>query len=291
MFYLVTASLIWGFSFGLIGNTLAGLPPAWLAAVRLLLAALLFLPFIRRCSFKTAANLFGIGAVQFGLMYLAYMYSFQTLKSHEVALFTIFTPIYVSLINDLQRRQFSVRSLLTASLAAAGAAVILGNKESRIDSLTGFGYVQLSGICFALGQLLYRRAFNVPGAQLPQSSDRSIFAWLYLGGFTVLLPFAVADMLREMPHPDLKQTATIIYLGVTASGIAFFLWNRGARQVSAATLAVMNNLKIPAGVVISLLLFRERAHLTVLLTGAALIGFAVYAATKSEERKAMVIHE
>jgi len=275
MFYLIAASLIWSFSFGLIGNTLAGLPPAWLAAVRLLLAALLFLPFIGRCKFKTAANLFCIGAVQFGLMYLAYMYSFQSLKSHEVALFTIFTPIYVSLLNDLQRRQFSSRSLLTASLAAAGAAVILWNKESRLESLAGFGYVQLSGICFALGQLLYRRAFSTAGAELPPRADRHVFAWLYLGGFTILLPFALGEMFKTMPHPDLKQTATIIYLGVTASGIAFFLWNRGARQVSAATLAVMNNLKIPAGVLVSLLLFRESVHLSALLTGGALIGAAI----------------
>ncbi len=277
MLCLITASLIWCFSFGLIGNTLAGLPPAWLAAVRLLLASLLFLPFVRRCRFKSAANLFGIGAVQFGLMYLAYMHSFQSLKSHEVALFTIFTPIYVSLLNDLQRRQFSIRSLLTASLAAAGAAVILWNKESRLESLAGFGYVQLSGICFALGQLLYRRAFSTAGAELPPSADRHVFAWLYLGGFAILLPFALAEMVSAMPHPDLKQTATIVYLGVTASGIAFFLWNRGARQVSAATLAVMNNLKIPLGVLVSLLVFSEKTDLSALLSGSALVALAVFA--------------
>ncbi|MDD2600755.1 MAG: EamA family transporter [Kiritimatiellae bacterium] len=281
MFYLITASLIWGFSFGLIGNTLAGLPIAWVAAARLLLAALLFLPFVKPLRFKTAARLFLIGAVQFGLMYLAYMRSFQTLKSHEVALFTIFTPIYVAIINDIQHAKFTPRNLLTASLAATGSAVILWNQESRIDSLAGFGFVQLSGICFALGQLLYCRTFVKHSAELRAKADKNIFAWLYLGGFTLLLPLAVSDMLRGMPHPDLKQTLTIIYLGVIASGIAFFLWNRGARQVSAATLAVMNNLKIPAAVLISLLAFSERSNPLTLLAGATLIVLAIYMTTSA----------
>ena len=48
MFLLVAASLIWSLSFGLIGNLLANLPPAWLAAVRLAIAVLLFLPFAAR---------------------------------------------------------------------------------------------------------------------------------------------------------------------------------------------------------------------------------------------------
>jgi len=202
-----------------------------------------------------------------------------------VALFTIFTPIYVAIINDIQHAKFTPRNLLPASLAAAGSAVILWNQGSRIESLAGFGFVQLSGICFALGQLLYCRTFVKHRAELHSKTDKNVFAWLYLGGFAVLLPLAVSDMLHKMPWPDLKQTLTIIYLGVIASGIAFFLWNRGARKVSAARLAVMNNLKIPAAVLISLLVFRERSNPFVLLSGATLIGLAIYMTTTAGARK------
>ena len=68
MFLLVVASLIWSLSFGLIGNLLAGLPPAWLAAVRLAIAALLFLPFAARVPVRTGVALAAVGAHQFGLM-------------------------------------------------------------------------------------------------------------------------------------------------------------------------------------------------------------------------------
>ena len=105
MLYLLTASLIWSFSFGLIGNQLAGLPSAWLAMVRLAIAAAVFLPFARRVPLKTGASLIGIGMVQFGFMSLAYMSSFRYLKSHEVVLFTVMTPVYVALLNDLFGRK------------------------------------------------------------------------------------------------------------------------------------------------------------------------------------------
>jgi hypothetical protein len=36
-----------------------------------------------------------LGAIQFGLMYVAYIASYQYLSGYLVAVFTIFTPLYV----------------------------------------------------------------------------------------------------------------------------------------------------------------------------------------------------
>ena len=57
-------------------------------------------------------------------MYCFYYQSFLYLSVPEVLLFTIFTPIYVTLIYDLLHRQFSAWYLLTAAIAVLGAAVI-----------------------------------------------------------------------------------------------------------------------------------------------------------------------
>ncbi|MBD3220687.1 EamA family transporter, partial [bacterium] len=48
MFWLVLASLLWAFSFGLIKRFLPGLDPWWVATVRLLLATLAFAPWLVR---------------------------------------------------------------------------------------------------------------------------------------------------------------------------------------------------------------------------------------------------
>ena len=272
MIYLVIVSLIWAFSFGLIGNTLAGLPPAWLGWVRLALSALVFLPFVRRLPWKTALALFATGAVQFGLMYLAYLSAFRYLKSHEIALFTVLTPILVAVLDDLSGRRFRPLNLLAASLAVAGAAVIKWSELETAAPLIGFLLVQASNLCFAAGQLAYRAIMT----RLPQPvPDRNVFFWLHFGGFAVLTPMVLPILAGVHPAPSPRQWTALIYLGIVASGICFFLWNRGARLVSAGQLAVMNNLKIPLAVAVSLLIFREKANLYTLMIGALLIGAAL----------------
>ncbi len=83
---------------------------------------------------------------------------------------------------------------------------------------------------------------------------------------------------RRAPSP--VQWAIIAYLGLVASGLCFFLWNRGARRVSAGQLAVMNNLKIPLGAAVSLLVFRETAGVHTLLAGSLLIAAALLPVTR-----------
>jgi len=268
MLYLIIASLIWSLSFGLIGNLLAGLPPAWLAMVRLAIAAAVFLPFARRVPLRTGAALFGIGMVQFGFMSLAYMSSFRYLKSHEVALFTVMTPVYVAVINDLFSRKFHSANLLAALLAVCGAGLILWKGVATHVPFIGFLLVEASNLCFALGQLAYRELLGRAATQL---ADRHVFFWLYLGGLAAMVPLGLRDVLTSCPHPTVSQLTALLYLGTLVSGLSYFLWNSGARRVPAGALAVMNNLKIPLGVAFSLLVFGERTSLPALLAGGVLV--------------------
>ena len=272
MRFLVFVSLVWAFSFGLIGNQLAGLPPAWLAWIRLGISSIVFLPFARRLPLKQALALFVIGAVQFGLMYLAYMTSFRYLQSHEVALFTVVTPLLVTGLDDLFGRRFKPWNLLAAFLAVAGAGLIQWHGLETAAPVKGILLVQLSNLCFAAGQLAYRAVM----ARLPAPwPDHRVFFWLHMGGFAALTPIALPMALASAPPaPSPTQWAVLVYLGLVASGVGFFLWNRGARLVSPGQLAVMNNLKIPLGVAVSLLVFRETAGWPTLLAGSLLLAVA-----------------
>jgi drug/metabolite transporter (DMT)-like permease len=273
MFYLLLASVIWSLSFGLIGNLLAGLPPAWLALTRLAIAAAVFLPFARRVPLRTGAFLCAIGAVQFGFMSLAYMSSFRFLKSHEVALFTVMTPLYVAVANDLLSRTFHGANIAAALLAVGGAGVILWKGVASEAPLIGFLLVEASNLCFALGQLGYRELMRRQSGE--PLADRQVFFWLYLGGMAALAPLGLRDAFVFPPHPTPHQVAALLYLGTLVSGLSYFLWNSGARRVPAGALAVMNNLKIPLGVAASLLVFGERTNLPALLAGGLLVGAAL----------------
>lgn len=127
MLYLFLVSLFWAFSFGLVKTNLATIHPVLISMIRLGVALLVFLPFLRIRGLQKSLLLkfLLIGAIQFGLMYIFYNTAFQYLKAFEVALFTIFTPIFVTLIYDFLHKKPNWIHLSTSLLAIIGTGIIV----------------------------------------------------------------------------------------------------------------------------------------------------------------------
>ena len=255
MIYLAVVSTIWAFSFGLIGNALSGVDSFFTATVRLGCATLLFLPFLRAKEIVRIdrLRLVLIGAIQFGVMYACYMRAFQYIPSHLVAIFSILTPVYVVILHDLRQRTFSARYLVAALLSVLGAAAIKAKTIPTGDFWIGFGLRQVAGIAFAYGQIAYRdwKRNN------PETNDRSVFALLAMGGTACagIAGALLSDWSALEVKPD--QWKAILYLGFVASGVGFFLWNKGASKSNPGTLAAFNNAVVPLAVLCSLFVFGE----------------------------------
>lgn len=276
MLHLVLVSLIWAFSFGLIKKYLVGVDSTFVTTARLGLALLVFAPYLRLKGIapRTLLTLAAIGAVQFGLMYLAYIESFRYLRAYEAALFTITTPIFVTLLADALDKKFRLRALAAALVAVAGTAIVMVKSTDLKLTLAGLALVQASNVAFAFGQVFYRRLRE----RRAELRDRDVFGLLYGGAFVVALAVLLTrDVSIKLSPPQLW---TLLYLGTLASGVGFFLWNVGATRVSAGTLAVMNNAKVPLAVAVSLLFFGESANLVTLIASLATLGLAVWLAEK-----------
>lgn len=273
MSLLLLVSFVWAFSFGLIKGRLAGLDPAAVAVVRLALAALVFLPLLRLRSLPgiAAARFAAIGALQFGAMYVFYLRAFAHLQAHEVALFTIFTPLYIALIDAALERRFQLTHVLAATVSVIGTALLMTGAEVRPGLAAGFGLVQLSNLCFALGQLAYKRVrANHAGLR-----DRDIFGLLYIGAVLATGAFSLTATDWIAFRPTAAQWGVLAYLGVLASGLGFFWWNLGSLRVNNGTLAAFNNAKVPLGVACSLVFFGESANLPRLAASLILLTAAV----------------
>jgi drug/metabolite transporter (DMT)-like permease len=284
MLYLLLVSLLWGFSFGLVKTEFANISGPTLAMLRLAIALPCFLPFLGKRFRKldlTAYKLMGIGAVQYGLMYVCLFSSFTHLNGYEVALLTIFTPLYVVLVDAaLVRRWPPAWFWWTAVLAVIGALWIF-NPKGIPQKLPGILLMQAANLCFAAGQVAYCQVRK----DLPDFNDHACYAWLYAGAVLITLPFAIpGGPVTEIRLLTSSQWLALLYLGSIASGLAFFLWNSGAVRVNTATLAVFNNLKIPLATLISILVFKETASLDRLVPGLAILlialGWAELAARK-----------
>jgi len=275
MSFLLLVSLLWAFSFGLIKHFLGGVDSAVVAAVRLVLSLVVFLPFWRPriVAAGAAVQLVAIGAIQFGLMYLAYLAAFRSLAAYQIALLTIVTPIFVCLCDDICARRWRWQPWLAAGVAVGGAALIIARQAFGGVEWTGVLLIQASNLCFALGQVLYRR-WKVQHVD----RDREVFAWLYLGAVLATVPLALVRVDGAALALTPPQLAVLLYLGVLASGLGFFLWNLGATRVSTGTLAALNNAKTPLGIAVALLVFGEQTDLPRLLVGGGLIlGAALFA--------------
>lgn len=270
---LIWVTLIWSFSFSLIGEFLAGKVDPYLAVgSRMALALLLFLPWLLRYRTppKLALALAAIGAVQLGLMYLCFYHSFLYLSVAEVLLFTILTPVYVVLFDRiLQRQAISWRWLGPATLAVLGALMIRFTAPSA-DFWFGLLLVQAANLCFAFGQVAYRQLDL--GSSMAQ---KQCFGWFFVGAAAVAAigAWLFADW-QKVPQHNFEW-AILIWLGVVASGIGYWLWNAGARQVNAHQLAVMNNLLIPAGLLVNFLLWQHQVNWLSFSLGSVLIVFSL----------------
>ena len=104
MALLIITTILWAFSFSLIGEYLAGHVDSYFSVLmRVGLAALVFLPFLRTRgqSLKTILLYMLVGAMQLGIMYLFSFRAYVYLSVSEFLLFTVLTPLYITLIYDL----------------------------------------------------------------------------------------------------------------------------------------------------------------------------------------------
>ncbi len=282
--YLIITSLIWAFSYGLIKTKLNTLDPNFVASIRMGCALLVFTPFLRikTINIKQIIQLISIGAIQYGLMYLCFLRSFKYLDAYLIALFTTFTPIYVILINDIYAKKFHPRYLLLALLATFGGAVIYYENILQSNLLLGFLLVQGADLCFAFGQVAYKRfRLASPGIQ-----DKSIYALLFLGALIVgIMATSYNSGWHSFSAVSGQQAFVLAYLGCIASGLCFFLWNKGAVITNTATLAVFNNFKSPLAVVVSLLFFHESTNILRLIIGLSIISVALFLAEKQAARQ------
>lgn len=267
MLYLIIATICFSLSFGLIKSQLAVLPSDFVVLTRLALATLIFLPFARKINFKKHLLAILIGAIQFGIMYLCFIKAFKYLQGNEIALLTTTTPIFVALWSILFGERFRIIYIICILLSVIGAGIIVWQNISFDMIVKGVLLMEATNCSFALGQVLWKKYVGSVKADLMASA--------YLGATLLVLPFAISSVNFMAIKLSLPQMFSLLYLALIPTAIGFWLWNRGSILVKYSTLAVMNNLKIPLGVLFSIFIFHEQINIINFSIGAGIILFAI----------------
>jgi len=285
---LIAVSWLWAFSFGINKQWVAGADPVLVTVIRLGLALLVLLPWLHRplCGRAGIGRLMTIGAVQYGVMYIALNYCFIVLQAYQVALFTIVTPLYVAMIHARRSGSWSPGLFAAAAASLLGAALVESWQLDRRTFWWAFAVMQISNAAFAWGQVAYKDWRQ----RHPLEQDSRVFGWLYLGGLLASLAWALGGgNWGELPGYNLKRWTALLYLGVVASGAGFYLWNTGATRVKPGTLAALNNLKSPLAVLVSALFWGTSGKMSpgdwaLLAAGTICIAGAALAAQRATEK-------
>lgn len=288
MGYLLFVTLIQAFSFSLIGVYLAGHVDSYFAVLlRVVLAGLVFIPLTRwrRVEPPFMRGMLLIGALQFGVTYVCLYLSFRVLTVPEVLLFTILTPLHVTLIEDALNRRFNPWGLLAALVAVLGAVII---RYDRVDPnfLGGFLLLQVANFTYAAGQVLYKHLVARYPSDLPHYRR---FGYFYLGALAVALPaFLLFGNPQHLPDAA-QQWVVLLFLGLCSTALGMYWWNKGACLVNGATLAVMNNLHVPVGLLINLLIWGQNEDLGKLFLGGLVIVSSVWISRRSIAQRRAVL--
>ena len=268
--YLILVTVLWAFSFSLIGQYLAGQVDSDFAVlVRVAIAAAVFIPFTRwrGLPWRLLGGFWLAGALQFGVTYLCLYRSFTVLTVPEVLLFTVLTPIYVTLLDDSLAKRFNPWALF-AALFAVGGGVIIRFKHIEGDYLIGFLLLQLANLTFAAGQVLCRQLL----ARYPTEQPlHRFFGHFFLGALLLAVPsYLLFGDAGKLPQSAV-QWGVLGWMGLFATALGMFWWVKGSTLVDAGTLAIMNELHVPAGLLVNLLIWNRDADLKKLALGGSVI--------------------
>mgnify|MGYP001377595569 FL=1 len=274
MIFLIISTIIWAFSFSIIGNYLSSDIDPWsLSLIRVIISFLIFLPFIDlNINKKRMVYIIGVGAIQIGFMYSFYLNAFSFISVEKILLFTIFTPIYVTIISDIFQKKIKKFFLFLSILSVIGSLIIRITDVQLLD-LKGFILIQGANFSFALGQVLYKRYIK-NNSKLDYNLNE--FGYFYFGAI-IIASLGSLIMIDSLSYPKSTiQWLLVLWLGAIASGLGYYFWNRGSVLVNNGTLAVMNNLVIPLGLFIEIVFFSKLINVTNYIIGALIILSSIY---------------
>ncbi len=265
---LLGAALIWGSSFFVMKNAVAGVPVLMLLGIRFTVGcALLCILFPRRLK-KLNGRLLGHGALLGALLLTAYIAQTFGLKRTTPGKNAFLTAVYCVLVPFMNwavvRRAPKKWNWLAAVMCLGGIGLVSLNEALTVNA--GDALTLLGGVFFA--------AHMVAVSRFGEREDPVLLTAVQFG--MAALCSWVLSLATETPPSPFPENAGVelIYLSVFATTIALLLQNVGQSVTPAAPASILLSLESVFGVLFSMIFYHEQVTMR-LWAGFGLIFAAV----------------
>lgn len=259
---LITAVLLWGVTVPPTKWALESVHPFTLMFLRLFIASLLFLPFVRRLAKKGGVPVsipwrrmcmlsFTGVAGYFILSYSGIALTSGVNASILAASIPFFT---LSLAAVFLKERIFWRQWAGLFLGIIGVLLISVHPgNSAQSSLTGDLLVLASCVIFAVYVIQMKRPRGEEGL-----SSELFTAITMMISSLMILPFALVETWKYgIPAIDAKALWSIVFLAIGSSIFAYLLWNKAIEYTSAAKAGIYLNALPPVSVLSSVLFLGE----------------------------------
>ncbi|MFD2233747.1 EamA family transporter [Phaeospirillum tilakii] len=224
------APMIWGSTYLVSTEWLAGFPPLLVALLRALPAGLLLLLIVRRLpSGPWLGRVLILGALNFSIFWTLLFVAAYRLPGGVAATLGALQPLLVILLASVWLGQrIRAQAVVAALIGLGGVALLVLTPEAALDPL-GLAAALGGAVSMACGTVLTRR-------WQPPVSLLTLTAWQLTAGGLLLIPPAL--LFAPLP-PTLTPTNLIGlgWLGLVGGALTYWLWFRGIARLEAAVVS------------------------------------------------------
>jgi drug/metabolite transporter (DMT)-like permease len=235
--YLALASSIWGGMYVVVKVVVMVIPPLELVWMRYLVAivALLVIGFITRQKWHIDKRHFliiiAIGIIGNTISIVTQETGTMLTTAQTGAIITSSTPAFMVIFARLLlKEQFTLKKVLSVSLATIGVFLIVGVGHVNLSSKLGGISLIVAALTWALMSVLVKR---VPS----EYSQIVVTTYSILVALIVLTPSVLPRLhainFSELTHPAIW--GGVLYLGIVSTAGGFLLWNRGLQMLNASS--------------------------------------------------------
>ncbi len=227
--------------------------PFLVVTLRLIISVIALTPFALKQGFRLPI-IFQKEYLLYGLTGIALYYGPATIglslsSTANAALIQAVIPAVVALLSVvILKEKITTPHSIGIGLSIAGILLISGNPSDA-------GSATMIGNLLIIASVVSWSIYNIQSRKLPEGIDPLVSTTAsFYSGVIYLLPLAIWEISREgIPIITLPAWGALIYLGVFASALAYFLWNLGLSKMEASQAAPFINLIPIIGLALSVL--------------------------------------
>jgi len=251
-------SLVWGIPYLFIKIAVdGGMPPAFIAWVRCVLAAAILLVLAHRAGLLPSLRghwrwLLGYALAEIVIPFPLIAAGEEHVSSSLAAILIAAVPLFIALLAirfDPEERATG-RRLVGLVVGLAGVVVLMGiDVAGKPDELLGAGAILIAALGYAIGPMLLK-------AKLSELDPRAVMGASLALAALVLTPFAAVAPPRESPSADV--IVSLVVLGIVCTALAFVIFGALINDIGPGRALVITYINPVVAVFLGVLILDER---------------------------------